>query len=101
MIVCFVLPHSLSPQKCPVPKQPALGVHGSSLHSTSPPTSSGGASSERGQQPSSAEVELSGEGWRGEGSTHGVVTHVSCIDHGITIADHRGGEKRWMKVEVQ
>ena len=42
------------------------------------------------------------EGWRGEGSTHGVVAHVRCcIDHGITIADHRGGEERWMKVEVQ
>ena len=85
-----------------MPKQPALGVHGSSLHSTSPPTSSRGASSERGQQPSSAEVDLSGEGWRGEGSTHGAVAHVRCcIDHGMTIADHHGGEKRWMKVEVQ
>ena len=76
-----------------MPKQPTLGVHGSSLHSTSPPTPSGGASSERGQQPSSAEVELSGGMERGGGER--VVHMVSLlIDHGITIADHRGGEKR-------
>ena len=82
MIVCFVLPHSLSPQKCPVPKQPALGAHSSSLHSTSPPTSSGGASSERGQQPSSAEVDLSGEGMGERGGGERVVRMVSLLMYG-------------------
>ena len=60
-----------------MPKQPALGVHGSSLHSTSSPTSSGGASLERGQQPSSAEVDLSGEGWGERGGGERVVHMVS------------------------
>ena len=37
-------------------------------------------------------------GWRGEGSTHGVVAHVRCcIGHGITRADHHGAEKRCIK----
>ena len=82
-----------------MPKQPALGDHSSSLPSTSPPISGGGASSERGQQPSSAEVEVTlvggregqGEGdggergvkgrggWRGEGDGEERVVHTVSL----------------------
>ena len=71
MLCSFVIVHlfllrSLSPQKCPVPKRPTLGVLDGVLQGSSPSASNGDSSSEKGQH-SSAEVDLTGVGGVGAG----------------------------------